>query len=101
MKKYSFIIVAVAAVLLISTLWRTGEESDQSTSNSTRISTAVIDRGYLIISVNSTGIVEPILTVDLKSKASGEIIELLIEEGDRVTPDQFIARLDDAIAQNE
>jgi HlyD family secretion protein len=59
-----------------------------------------VQRGDLTVSVNTTGIIEPITTVELKSKASGEIIELSVEEGDLITKGQIIARLDDMIARN-
>ncbi|MEE9554519.1 MAG: efflux RND transporter periplasmic adaptor subunit, partial [candidate division Zixibacteria bacterium] len=66
----------------------------------TKISSKVIARGNLTIAVNSTGVVEPIQTVELKSKASGEIIELPIEEGDIVAEGQLIARLDATTSKN-
>ena len=52
------------------------------------------------IVLSSTGVVEPIVTIDLKSKASGEIIELPIEEGDQVTEGALIARLDATTTKN-
>ena len=52
------------------------------------------------ITVSSTGIVQPVLTVDLKSKASGEIIELPIEEGDYVKKGDLIAKLDAKTTKN-
>jgi HlyD family secretion protein len=82
-------------------LFKSSDETDGPSSQATRISTAVVKRDNLIISVSSTGIVEPIVTVDLKSKASGEIIDLPINEGDEVKTGQLIARLDDTTARND
>ena len=42
------------------------------------------ERRTIIVSVESTGVVEPLATVELKSKASGEVLELLVETGDFV-----------------
>lgn len=70
-------------------------------SGYSRTSISVVKRGDLLVTVSSTGVIEPILAVDLKSKASGEIIELPIEEGDRVTKGQLIARLDASTARND
>ena len=94
----SLIIVIAVAILII---FKPFGKSQDAASEATKISIAVIKRGDLTITVNSTGVVEPILTVELKSKASGEIIELPIEEGDRVTKGQLIARLDATTARND
>jgi HlyD family secretion protein len=91
------IIIAVAAVVLLIVIYfgrGVFNSSDDGSSSPTKISTAVAERGNLVLTVSSTGIVEPTLTVDLKSKASGEIIELPIEEGDAVSEGKLIARLD-------
>ena len=94
MKK--IIIVAAVVVLLIAIYFGRGffSSSDRGDNSPTKTSTAVAKRGNLVLTVSSTGIVEPILTVDLKSKASGEIIELPIEEGDVVSRGKLIAKLD-------
>ena len=94
MKKIIMIIVVIAALALIYYIWRPFKTDAKTDIGATEISTAVVERGNLTITVNSTGVVQPILTVDLKSKASGEILELPIEEGDVVTKSQLIARLD-------
>jgi HlyD family secretion protein len=66
-----------------------------------QLSTATVQRGNLIIAISSTGIIEPIQTIELKSKASGEIIDFPFEEGDKVTKGQQIVRLDPTTAKNE
>lgn len=100
MKKIVMIIVAVAALAAIYLIWQPFKSEANTDMGATKISTAVVQRGNLIITVNSTGIVQPILTVDLKSKASGEILELPIEEGDMVKKGQLIARLDTTTSKN-
>jgi HlyD family secretion protein len=62
---------------------------------------AVAERGDLVVSITATGVVEPIERVEVKSKASGEIITLPIEEGDVVKKGDLIARLDRTTAQND
>jgi HlyD family secretion protein len=54
----------------------------------------VVERGTFQVNVSATGIVQPIDRVELKSKASGEIVELAVEEGDFVKKGSLIARLD-------
>ncbi len=100
MKKISTIIIVVAVLAAIYYFWQPFETEANTSGGATKISSKVIARGNLTIAVNSTGVVEPILTVDLKSKASGEIIELPIEEGDIVTEGQLIARLDATTSKN-
>jgi HlyD family secretion protein len=55
---------------------------------------AKVEKGDLAKSVVATGKVEPITKVDIKSKASGIIKKLYVEEGDRVKKDQVLAELD-------
>ncbi|HUU45691.1 MAG TPA: efflux RND transporter periplasmic adaptor subunit [Acidobacteriota bacterium] len=62
---------------------------------------AVARRGDLLVSITATGRVDPIESVEVKSKASGEIITLPIEEGDFVKRGDLIARLDRTTAQND
>lgn len=63
--------------------------------------TAVARRGEMIVSISATGRIDPLEQVEVKSKASGEIIELPIEEGDIVKRGDLIARLDRRTAQND
>ncbi len=59
----------------------------------------VITRGAFRIDVSATGVVTPIDRVEIKSKASGRIDELPIEEGDFIKAGQLICRLDKTDAQ--
>jgi HlyD family secretion protein len=63
--------------------------------------TAVARRGDMVVSISATGRIDPLEQVEVKSKASGEIIELPIEEGDIVKRGDLIARLDRRTAQND
>ncbi len=101
MKKLIPIIALVMVILVVLLVWNPFGKSKEAESAATTISTAVVTKGSLTVAVNSTGVVEPILTVDLKSKASGEIIELPIEEGDIVKEGQLIARLDATTTRND
>ena len=93
-----FVIVVVVAIWLFFNPFK---KSENSNDGPTKRSTAVAQRGNLTIAINSTGVVEPTLTVELKSKASGEIIGLPVEEGDIVKKGQLIARLDQTTAKND
>lgn len=70
-------------------------------SEQTFVRRAAVRRGDLVVSITATGRVDPIEQVEVKSKASGEIINLPIEEGDIVKRGDLIARLDPTTAQND
>jgi HlyD family secretion protein len=56
--------------------------------------TATVARGRLLIKVSETGAVEPLTKVEVKSKVSGRIKDMRVEEGDTVTQGQVIAVLE-------
>ena len=56
--------------------------------------TADVEKRNIVVSATATGTIEPVLTVEVKSKASGEIIEMRAETGDDVKPQQLLARVD-------
>ena len=56
--------------------------------------TAKADRRTIEVSVSSSGIVEPLATVEVKSKASGEVLDVMVEVGDHVERDTLLVRID-------
>lgn len=58
-------------------------------------------RGELRVTINSTGKVEPVKTVEVKSKASGEIIHLGFEEGDYVKQGDLLCKIDPELVKFE
>ncbi|MBW2315910.1 MAG: efflux RND transporter periplasmic adaptor subunit [Deltaproteobacteria bacterium] len=61
----------------------------------------VAERGRLRIAVDANGLVRPIDRIELKSKASGQVIELPIEVGQQVTKGALVAKLDQVDARTE
>lgn len=53
-----------------------------------------VENRDIIVAASAAGVIEPVLTVDIKSKASGEIMELRVETGDEVTQGQLVALID-------
>ena len=100
MKKYFLIAIAMIIVIVI-VLINPFKSSEVTQASPTQNTTAVVQRGELIIAINSTGVIEPVQTVELKSKASGEIINFPLDEGDPVKKGQIIAKLDPVDVQNE
>lgn len=58
------------------------------------MATAAVTEGNLRITAEATGTVEPIRTVEVKSKASGEILRLYVDVGDQVEPGALLAEID-------
>ena len=59
-----------------------------------------VQRRTLVVSASASGAIEPVLTVDVKSKASGEIIGMNVQTGDDVKADQLLATIDPRIPRN-
>jgi RND family efflux transporter MFP subunit len=57
--------------------------------------------GELVETASASGTIEPNVQVAVKSRASGEVIEVLVEEGDTVQAGDVLARLDPRDAQQD
>jgi HlyD family secretion protein len=70
-----------------------------------RFRTEPIGVGTLVVNVSATGNLKPTNNVDVGSEQSGIVTEVLVDENDRVTKGQVLARLDlsklkDAVAKS-
>lgn len=61
---------------------------------------AGVERKTLEVAVSSAGIVEPLATVEVKSKASGEVLELFVETGDKVDEGALLVTIDPRTVRN-
>lgn len=59
-----------------------------------------VARRDIVVSASAAGTVEPISTVEVKSKASGEILDVRVETGDVVTAGQLLVRVDPRVPRN-
>src|SRR5437016_4151134 len=62
--------------------------------------TVPVARRDIIVSATASGVIQPILTLSVKSKASGEIIAMPVQTGDEVKRGQLLAKVDPRIPQN-
>ncbi|NUL83383.1 MAG: efflux RND transporter periplasmic adaptor subunit [Armatimonadetes bacterium] len=53
-----------------------------------------VRKGDFVVDVSESGAIEPIRVVEIKSKASGRVAALKVEEGDIVEPGQLLAQID-------
>lgn len=59
-----------------------------------------VERRDIVISAQAAGIVEPDVTVEVKSKASGEILDVLVESGELVERGALLVRIDQRQPRN-
>lgn len=62
--------------------------------------TAQAERRSLVLTVEASGVIEPVRTVEIKSKASGEILELGADTGDTVQQGALLVRIDPRTPRN-
>jgi HlyD family secretion protein len=62
--------------------------------------TAQAERRSLVLTVEASGVIEPVRTVEIKSKASGEILELGADTGDAVQQGALLVRIDPRTPRN-
>ena len=88
-------VVTIACVLLMSACVQKPPEEEAIVYQS-----VLVEVRDIIVSVEAAGTVEPVTTVEVKSKASGEILELSVEIGDVVAGGTLIARIDKRVLRN-
>ena len=99
--KWIFIVVVIIAVGVVGyTIIRNGNVNKDN-NTALRFKEFTIQRGTFKNTVTANGVVVPIDRVEIKSKASGLIEELPVEEGDFVTKGSLICRLDQTDVQAE
>ncbi len=98
-KRFKFVFfVTATAVLVFVVLLATGSlfHADDTIPPDRLVE---VKRGDLSLSVVATGSIIPVTTVELKSKASGLIKQILVDEGERVHPGQVLIELDKELLQ--
>src|SRR3970282_2174749 len=73
---------------------RGGSQTPQETRR-----TAVVTRGDLLVSVAGPGTLQPYDQVEVRSRATGTVVALHVQEGDQVSQGQLLAVIDDEDAQ--
>ena len=83
----------ISVIAGITVFFLSGNGSD-SGRNRIKFKEVIVERGTFQIIVMANGVVKSIDRIEIKSKASGEIVELPVEEGDFINQGDLIARLD-------
>jgi len=63
--------------------------------------TGEVEKRDIVVVVEAAGVIEPFLTVEVKSKASGEILKLPVETGDVVEAGTLLAQIDKRVPRNQ
>jgi HlyD family secretion protein len=64
------------------------------------IETVPVRRQNIVVDVEATGIIQPINTVEIRSKASGQIMEMPVQTGSQVKPGDLLVQIDPRDVQN-
>jgi len=91
----SVVMVLVLAGLVIGLTTRGGNGDQVPQKMET------VRRGDLVIKINSSGNLESLLSVEVKSNVEGEIEKLLVEEGNFVEKDQVLLQINDEQIREE
>mgnify|MGYP001575623539 CR=1 FL=1 len=97
-KLKSFIILhKITSSIIVIVILFVGYKTYQSltsSGNETRYVTSAVAKGNLIVSVSGTGQVSTVNQIDIKPKASGDVIYIGAQNGQSVWAGQLIAQLD-------
>ncbi|MEW5837700.1 MAG: efflux RND transporter periplasmic adaptor subunit [Pseudomonadota bacterium] len=91
-RRFPWLWLALILMLAAGAAWWTLQPQQQN--NAPRYATETATRGDLVVKVSATGNLEPINQVDVGSELSGILEAVLVDDNDRVTQGQVLARLD-------
>ena len=74
-------------------VWR-GRQAQDAQQQDTEDSLVAVTQTDLLVKITATGVVQPIRTVNLSPKTSGQLTAVLVDQGDRVQAGQVVARMD-------
>jgi multidrug efflux pump subunit AcrA (membrane-fusion protein) len=100
MKKWILLVVAVAA---IAGIWYYMRTYVRYVPEWDKAKFGKVTRGSLAVPITAPGLIEPNQRIDIRSKASGEVIDIRVLEGDYVKKDDVLVLLkkDDEERQRE
>jgi len=96
--KHSWMIAVALLVLTAAGFALERRRGEPATSDAMR--TAKVTRGTIVLSVSATGTVQPASMVEVRSRATGQVTRVLVDEGQRVRRGQVLVELDDPDARH-
>jgi HlyD family secretion protein len=98
MKRRVILITGIVAIVLVAIVAVRGQLLNRREAPKFR--TFSVTRGDLQVSVSATGTVEPLSIVDVRSRATGIVRAVFVEEGERVKKGQVLVEIDDPDARS-
>ncbi|HEX5032199.1 MAG TPA: efflux RND transporter periplasmic adaptor subunit [Candidatus Eisenbacteria bacterium] len=93
-----WILIGLSVVVAAAAIY--GATHRKKTSK-TVIQTAAVERQDITVTVEANGSIEPINIVEVKSKASGQIMRMPVDVGSIVTPNQLLVQIDERDVKNQ
>ncbi len=92
----SRLIIGAAAVIVVAlvVVYFVNSKGSDGLEGQIKYKEFTVQRGTFQVTVSASGVVKPIDRIEIKSKASGQIEDLPVEQGDVVRKGDLIARLD-------
>jgi HlyD family secretion protein len=88
-------LIAIGGFLLVlAFLLLVSNSNNEDSAPAVEFKTTEVLKGDLAVKISATGIVEPNFKVEVKSKASGEVLKFAYEEGDFVRKNTLLLQLD-------
>jgi HlyD family secretion protein len=94
MKRLFFWLIAAAVIACVVAAGYSRFHASRNGSANDKYRTAAVQRGDIKLTVNSNGTVQPVLSVQVGSYASGPILKVRVDFNDKVQKDQILAEID-------
>ena len=88
------------ALLATATPWLAAGCKQAEEPTSALYESVPVERRSIVVAVEAAGTIEPVTTVELKSKASGEVLDITAETGDEVEQGALLVKIDPRTARN-
>ena len=85
-------LILIGVLTFLTALYLSDSESEAPLKPSFKL--AKVSQGPLSVKISATGVVEPNFKVEVKSKASGEVLSFPLLEGDKVKKGTLLLQLD-------
>ncbi len=95
--KRILVVVGVVVMLVAGVLVYRSRTTSRPAAESFR--TARVTRGNLTVTVSATGTVQPYSQVEVRSRATGTVVDVRVQEGDPVAKGQLLLQIDDRDAR--
>lgn len=92
--KAKYALAAAVALVVVGAAYLKWGKREQASAGPVGATMYVVRRGSLRETASASGKIEPHVQVEVKSRASGEVLEVLVGEGDRVAAGDVLFRLD-------